>query len=211
MRMRSDYTLYALAIVFFLITVVSAEALTGIDQIILILVSALLGIISLGFGLKQRSKPPKTNETPPTPTPQELTQTKTSPTSKTENLPPPPVPMQPETSIANPPTATTLASMEKEITTIQTLPVLAVPALIPEQSATLVPIKQSTMPLKETALTDVRGIGQKRANQLKTLDIKTVEDLANASIEDLAKKLKISPKITNRWIVSAKELIKNKE
>jgi predicted flap endonuclease-1-like 5' DNA nuclease len=211
MHMRSSYMLYALAIVFFFITVVSAEALTGIGQIILILVSALLGIISLGFGLKQKSKPPQTNQTPPTPAPREITQTKTSPTSKIENLPPPPVPMEPETSIANPSTATTLAPMEKEVTTIQTVPVTAVPALISKQPATLVPIQQSSLTLKGTALTDVKGIGQKRANQLKTLDIKTVEDLANASVEDLAKKLKISPKITNRWIASAKELTKNKE
>jgi predicted flap endonuclease-1-like 5' DNA nuclease len=211
MHMHSDYTLYTLAIVFFLITAVSAEALTGIDQIILILVSTLLGIISLGFGLKQRSKPQQTNQTPPTPTPQEVTQTKTSPTSKIENLPQPPVPVQPETSIANPPTVTTLVPIEKEVTTIQIVPVTAVPALIPEQPATLVLIKQSTLPPKETALTDVKGIGQKRANQLRTLNIKTVEDLANASVEDLAKKLKISSKITNRWIGSAKELTKNRE
>jgi predicted flap endonuclease-1-like 5' DNA nuclease len=211
MHMRSNYILYALAIVFFLITVVSAEAFTGIDQIILVLVSALLGIISLGFGLTQRSKPPQTNQTLQTPAAEEIPQTKTSPTSKIENLPSPPVPMQSETSIANPPTATTLVPMEKEVTTIQTVPVKAVPALIPEEPATLVPIKQSTLTLKETALTDVKGIGQKRANQLKTLDIKTVEDLANSSVEDLAKKLKISPKIAYRWIVSAKELTKNKE
>jgi len=119
--------------------------------------------------------------------------------------------MQPEASIANPPTGTTLVPMEKEVTTIQTVPVTAVPALIPEQTATLVPIKQSTLTLEEPALTDVKGIGQKRANQLKTLDIKTVEGLANSSVEDLAKKFKISPKIANRWIVSAKELTKNKE
>ena len=85
------------------------------------------------------------------------------------------------------------------------------PALIPEQLATLVPIKQLILSLKETALTDVKGIGQKRANRLKTLDIKTVEDLTNASIEDLVKKLKISSKIVARWIASAKELTKNKE
>jgi predicted flap endonuclease-1-like 5' DNA nuclease len=211
MRMRSDYMLYALVIVFFLITVVSAEALMGIVQTILILVSALLGIIPLGSGLTQKSKPPQTNQTLQTPAAEEIPQTKTSPTSKIENLPPPSIPMQLETSIANPPTGTTFVPMEKEVTTIQTVPVTAVPALIPEQLATLVSIKQSTLTLKEPALTGVKGIGQKRANQLKTLDIKTVEDLANSSVKDLAKKLKISPKIASKWIVSAKELTKNKE
>jgi|WetSurMetagenome_2_1015567.scaffolds.fasta_scaffold136044_2 predicted flap endonuclease-1-like 5' DNA nuclease len=211
MQMRSDYSFYTLAIVFFMVAVVSAWTLAGTFQIILISISVLLGMISLGFGLTLRSKSLQTNQTPPTASPQEITQTEPSQTSKIENLPPPPIPMKPETSIVNPPAVTTLVSMETELTTIQTVPVIAVPAMLPEQPSTLMSIKQSTLPLKETALTDVRGIGQKRANKLKTLDIKTAEDLANASIEDLAKKLKISSKNVAKWIASAKELTKNKE
>jgi predicted flap endonuclease-1-like 5' DNA nuclease len=211
MHMRSDYSFYALAIVFFMVTIVSAWALAGTFQIILISILALLGMISLGFGLTLRSKSLQSNQTPPIPTPQEITQTEPSQTSKIENLPPPPVPMKPETSIVKTPPITTHVSMETEVTSIQTVPVIAVPALLPEQTSIVMSIKQSTLPLKETALTDVRGIGPKRANQLETLDIKTAEDLANASIEDLAKKLEISSKIVAKWIASAKELTKNKE
>jgi predicted flap endonuclease-1-like 5' DNA nuclease len=58
-------------------------------------------------------------------------------------------------------------------------------------------------------LTHVKGIGEKRARQLKAAGINSVDDLANAYANDLAKKLKISPKITSKWIESAKEL-KNK-
>ena len=56
-------------------------------------------------------------------------------------------------------------------------------------------------------LTQVKGIGEKRAEQLKTLGVKSVEDLVNASEKDLAAKLKISPKITKRWIENAKKLL----
>jgi predicted flap endonuclease-1-like 5' DNA nuclease len=55
-------------------------------------------------------------------------------------------------------------------------------------------------------LTEVKGIGEKRAQQLKALGISSVEELANASGKDLAAKLKISPKITEKWIENAKRL-----
>ena len=55
-------------------------------------------------------------------------------------------------------------------------------------------------------LTQVKGIGEKRAEQLKAVGINHVEDLAKASAKDLAVKLKVSPKITRRWIRSAKKI-----
>jgi len=57
-------------------------------------------------------------------------------------------------------------------------------------------------------LTEVKGIGEKRAGQLKALGINSVERLAEASAKDLAEKLKISPKITGKWIEDAKRLAK---
>jgi predicted flap endonuclease-1-like 5' DNA nuclease len=59
-----------------------------------------------------------------------------------------------------------------------------------------------------TALTEVKGIGEKRAEQLKAINISSMEDLAEASAKDLAAKLKISPKITRKWIGNAKKLVK---
>jgi len=56
------------------------------------------------------------------------------------------------------------------------------------------------------ALTDVKGIGEKRAEQLKALGINNVDNLAKASAKDLAGKLEISPKFTRRWITNAKKL-----
>ena len=57
-------------------------------------------------------------------------------------------------------------------------------------------------------LTQVKGIGGKRATQLKALGITSVNELANASAETIAKKLKVSPKIIDKWIANAKELEK---
>jgi predicted flap endonuclease-1-like 5' DNA nuclease len=57
-------------------------------------------------------------------------------------------------------------------------------------------------------LTQVKGVKEKRAEQLQTIGIKSIYDLANASATDIAAKLQISPKITEKWIESAKELSK---
>lgn len=56
-------------------------------------------------------------------------------------------------------------------------------------------------------LTEIKGIGAKRAEQLKTLGITSVENLAKASAEDLASKLKVSRKTAKKWIEDAKKLL----
>ena len=55
-------------------------------------------------------------------------------------------------------------------------------------------------------LTQVKGIGEKRAVQLKALGINSVEDLSKASVKTVADKLKISPKTVSKWVATAKEL-----
>lgn len=59
-----------------------------------------------------------------------------------------------------------------------------------------------------TQLDKIRGIGPKRIAQLNALQIMYVEDLARFSAENLATKLKISSKITAKWIEQAQNLIK---
>jgi predicted flap endonuclease-1-like 5' DNA nuclease len=84
-----------------------------------------------------------------------------------------------------------------------------------------VAIPQTTMPETQLAttmetpamtetleLTQVKGIGEKRATQLKAIGINSVNDLAKTSAEDIAEKLQISLKITKKWIDSAKTLVK---
>ena len=59
-------------------------------------------------------------------------------------------------------------------------------------------------------LTRVKGIGEKRAEELKTFGIVSVVDLSSASAEELAEKLQISSKITQRWIREARDLLLGK-
>ncbi len=71
----------------------------------------------------------------------------------------------------------------------------------------ITPKKEEKPSVAMRELTEIKGIGVKRAEQLKTLGIANVENLAKASAEDLASKLKISPKITKRWIEEAKKIL----
>ena len=75
------------------------------------------------------------------------------------------------------------------------------------------PIVVQTMPVAEVkpsspGLLEVKGIKEKRAQQLNAIGINTVEDLSKASAEDLAAKLKIAPYFTGKWIENAKEILK---
>jgi len=69
--------------------------------------------------------------------------------------------------------------------------------------------KAETKPSLE--LIDVKGIGPKRAEQLKKIGIQSVEDLAKESSEELSKKAKVSTKIADKWIKAAKEALKEEE
>jgi len=155
--MRSDYALYAVAIVFFILTGVVVAY--SIEQQLWIVTTTVLGLVFIGLGYTQR--------------PRQITPTITTPTTTTQIITPPPPP----------PVQTTVKEEVKEEKTEQ----IAV-----EPSA--------------VALTQVKGIKEKRAEQLKVIGINSMDDLANASANDIAAKLQISPKITGKWIESAKEL-----
>ncbi len=68
-------------------------------------------------------------------------------------------------------------------------------------------LTQATPIVPKISLTQVKGIGEKRATQLKSLGINNVDDLARVSAKKVAKKLKISPKTVDKWVTSAKELV----
>ena len=93
-------------------------------------------------------------------------------------------------------------SQRPKITRVESLPTPA-----PTTSPTIA--KEETVietALRVAPLTGIKGIGEKRAEQLKGLGINTIEDLAKASARELASELKISPKITEKWIGNAKNL-----
>jgi predicted flap endonuclease-1-like 5' DNA nuclease len=149
--MRSDYALYAVAIIFFIITMTVLVYPPDFKEL-WIVTTAVLGLLFIGLGYTQRPKPQAAAPPPPTPTPSPVTET---------------------------------AKEEKTEIIVEAAPV--------------------SMPLV-SELTKVKGIGAKRSEQLNALGINTLEDLAKASAEDLASKLKISPKITGKWISEAKKL-----
>lgn len=57
-------------------------------------------------------------------------------------------------------------------------------------------------------LTRIKGIGPKRIAALNALQIMSEEDLAKFSPEELADKLKISSKITAKWVEQVHNLVK---
>ena len=60
-------------------------------------------------------------------------------------------------------------------------------------------------------LTQVPGIGEKRAQQLKIMGIDSIEKLAEADPKELSKKLKVSEKSVSKWISNAKRFLSHEE
>jgi predicted flap endonuclease-1-like 5' DNA nuclease len=115
-------------------------------------------------------------------------------------------------------TVTTQIAVAPPPPTVVTVPAPKVKEVIVEEKkpaeaeAKPEPIVQAT-PAAEVKsppprLLDVKGIKEKRAQQLNAVGINTVEDLSKASAEDLAAKLKIAPYFTGKWIENAKEILK---
>jgi predicted flap endonuclease-1-like 5' DNA nuclease len=77
-----------------------------------------------------------------------------------------------------------------------------------EEKASIKEAPAMLTPVATMDLTQVKGIGEKRAMQLKALGINSVDELANASAKNIAEKLKVSPKIVDKWVASAKKLVK---
>jgi len=154
--MRSDYALYTVAIIFFIITGMAFTLeLAEFERNLWVITTAVLGLIFIGLGYTQKPRPQAiTVEAPP-------------------QAPAPEMPTSPP--------VTEIMKEEKVETVVEVTP-------------------------PKVELTEVKGIGEKRAQQLKALGISSVEDLAKASATDIAEKLKISPKITGRWIENAKNL-----
>jgi predicted flap endonuclease-1-like 5' DNA nuclease len=155
--MRSDYALYTVAIIFFILTATTAFVLAGMEQSLSVVSTAVLGLLFIGLGYSQRPKPQ----------------------ARAIAAPPPPTPAP------APPTPSTVAEV------------------VMEEKAEIV----TEAPPPKVELIQVKGIKEKRAAQLRAWGISSAEDLAKASAEDLGSKLKISPKITGRWIEDAKKLV----
>jgi len=164
--MRLDYISYAIAVIFFVVTLTAVAYYS--EQQLWIVTTAVVGLVFIGLGYTQRPKAPIVTQT------------------EVLSSAPPPPPAQP---------TITETAKEEAKTVAQPQPLMVQPQP---------PMVQLKTMARE--LIKVKGIKEKRAAQLKNLGINSLEDLTKASAEDLAAKLQISPKITEKWIANAKEL-----
>ena len=67
--------------------------------------------------------------------------------------------------------------------------------------------KEEPPPETLVGLTEVKGIIQKRFEQLKAIGIDSIEKLAESDPKEIAEKLGVSEKTSSRWIENAKNIL----
>jgi predicted flap endonuclease-1-like 5' DNA nuclease len=167
--MRSDYALYIVAVICFIISGVWVAAYTAVQRLWTV-IPIVFGFVFIGLGYTQRPRQTVTTQIAVAP-------------------PPPTVVTVPA------PKVTEVVVEEKKPEEAKPEPIVQAP-----------PAAEVKSP--PPGLLDVKGIKEKRAQQLNAIGINTVEDLSKASAEDLAAKLKIAPYFTGKWIENAKEILK---
>jgi predicted flap endonuclease-1-like 5' DNA nuclease len=202
--MRSDYLLYLLAVVFFLIAATSVALVADETGKTLWATGAIiLGLVSAGLGYYQRPKPRIAAAPTPEVQPSELGDSHVRESHIAESA-------EKHAEPVAAPVSTTPVPMQEPAPT----PVLTpepTPTTAPAPAETAAPVTVEAPAPPERELMAVKGINEKRAAQLKALGIDSIDDLAKASAEDLAKNLLLSPKIARMWIGSAKKLQKQTE
>jgi hypothetical protein len=69
---------------------------------------------------------------------------------------------------------------------------------------------ETHMSLDALDLIEIKGIGQKRSEQLKTAGFDTVRKLAESEPKQIAEKVGVSEKSASRWILNAKQILTEK-
>ncbi|MCW4009665.1 MAG: helix-hairpin-helix domain-containing protein [Candidatus Bathyarchaeota archaeon] len=195
--MRLDYALYGLAAILFVLTAIDVAYITEpTTQIVYATLTAVVGLICLvgGYFLK-----PKTTTTATAPNPQPAAAEQSSP-AETPVVETPQAEVQ--TEAPQPETAPEPASpMESESVAEEPKPETpTVTEEAPKAEVQAAPVAN--------AFSQIRGINQKRAEQLASNGVTSIEELANASADELAEKLGVSPRIVKMWIGCAKKLVK---
>ncbi|HYB68637.1 MAG TPA: hypothetical protein VEC97_03745 [Candidatus Acidoferrales bacterium] len=168
--MRSDFALYVVGVICFIISGVSAAYTASLW----ILTPVVFGLAFIGVGYTQRPKQTVTRQiavAPPSPL-----------------------------VVSAPAPKVTEVVEEKK-------PVEAKPEPVVQATPVVQAVPVAEVKSPSPGLLEVKGIKEKRAQQLKAIGINTVEDLSKASAEDLAAKLKIAPYFTGKWIENAKEML----
>ncbi len=191
--MRLDYIFYALALVFFMMTAVSLALVADQGQRDLwVVATVILGLFSAGLGFYKRPKekakaesaPAVKQATMPQPQPAKIDDAHEAEALRAENVErvAEPLPMLPQSASPLP------------------MPVVAPMPVLPAA-----PVEAEAAPVND--LKKVKGIGEKRAAQLKALGLNNVDDLAAASAGVLAAELGVSRKVAEKWVSGAKELV----
>ena len=182
--MRTDYLLYVLAVIFFILTALSlAFVASQTEQSLSVIATVVLGLFSAGLGFHYR---PKTKTTATAPPSVEAPSIEESDSHVRES------------HLAE--------SVEKHAEPTETPPSISnMPTQLNAPMPLLTPSAPQTPTSVKSELTEIHGINDKRAAQLREMGIGSISALANASADDLAKNLMVSPKVTRMWIGSAKK------
>ena len=205
--MRMDYALYGLAIVLFALTLITLVMVDDSEGKVAYAAStAVVGLLAVGAGyfLKPKNTVATTAQTA-SPEPVKPQATVTEPNQKTGG---PIVEAQTtQIQVSEAPKIETLAVQAPIVAT----PQLEVPIVTPQREEAPLEVAathQTASEWKKSEFGQIRSISQKRAEQLNSLGVHNMKDLANASATDLAEKLNVSIKIVKMWIGSAKKLSK---
>ncbi len=217
--MRLDYTLYGLAIIFFIVAAVSLIVVSDQTGKMLLTVSTtVIGLVSVstGFMLKPKVQTAASTSAPAVTQEVQVEQTVQATTLETPVVEAPktvaaPVVDAPAVVVAPPAEAPPVAVpvfSEAAVEAPVAVPAPIAPAKVSSPTSEVSTEAPVTTAVPIIGLTQVKGIGEKRATQLKDNGINSIEDLAKADVVDLAAKLRVSPKLVEKWVAGAKDLIK---
>ncbi len=203
--MRLDYVLYGIAIIFFAITAISFVVVSEQNGKNLWTVSTVVfGLLSVsaGYLLKPKDKVASVSDV--------ATANEVVPAAVYQATVETPIVETPKIEAAVDLPKIDAAPLEEPIVQQSDIPISV------ESPVIEAPSIESPTSVKEASniiadiigLTQVKGIGEKRAAQLKNSGILNIQDLAKSNVADLASKLDISPKIVQKWVADAKKIIK---
>jgi hypothetical protein len=201
MNMRLDYPLYGLAIVLF----AAAAFLYFLHfEYTYPLTAAILGLLLIGSGFFSR---PKAASVPVASTPAATPDTKPASqgTPATEAPEVASSPVEPAPVVETPkPVSKPEPIVQPAIPALE--PVVAPLAIAAPPVEAALPAPAAATKKAKTAFSQIRSISVSRAEQLKSLGITSIAELAGANPEELAAKLNVSAKIVKMWVGSAKKL-----
>jgi len=213
--MRSDYILYSIAVLFFVVTAVSFVIVNEESSRNMYVVSTVVaGIAFASAGFLLRPKKAATILQAPQPTVSAQASAEQTPAAQPVPQPvaievPSAIVPKTETPIAEKLTVETPLAESPPAPVVLMETAIPTPAILAATPAVNAPVSTPTAETPSNSLgnlTQIRGINAKRAEQLKANGVSNLQELAKASPAELSAKLEVSEKIVKMWIGSAKKL-----